>query len=202
MLKIYGNRKSNNCNKVEYVLKILGIPYNYKEMDFQKDIKTPEYLKIHPAGKIPAIDEDGFIVFESTAICKYLCSKYNHSLYPHDLKKRALIDQWIDFCTIHLGVAMSRVAFNRTFAPLMNIPVDEAIINDGLKILERFLPIIDDKLKDADFITVNELSLADVNLISILSYLEPAKVDISKYKNLKNYWDKMQEKEFYQTVHK
>ncbi len=201
MLTLYGNPHSGSTNKVRYLLEYFSIPYTFKELDFEKDLKTPEYLKIHPAGKVPAINDDGFMLFESSAICKYLSVKMNNLLYPKDLKGRALIDQWIDFTTIHLGGAVYKVVWNRLFAPQMKMPVSEEETKKGLQELERYLPLIDEKLKKGPYLAGSVLSLADINLLATLEYADMAKISLTKYKALVSWRKKLQAMDFYQRIH-
>lgn len=201
MMKLYGNKKSGASNKVQYVAELVGVEYEYKEMDFQKDLKTEEYLTIHPAGKIPAIDDDGFILFESGAICEYLCDKENNSLIPTDLRKKALVKQWIDFSSLHVGNAVGKVFFNRVVAQLMKLPVDEQSLKDGLSFLDRFLPIIENQLSKSKYLACDELSLADVTLLSYLNYADGANIDLTKYQALSTWLKGLREMDFYKKVH-
>ncbi|MFH1408323.1 MAG: glutathione S-transferase family protein [Nanoarchaeota archaeon] len=194
-MNIYGNKMSNHTRRVLYVAEKLGLEYHFKHMDFQKDLKTEEFLRLHPAGKIPVLEDGEFILFESNAICRYLAT--GSELYPEDKKKRAMIDQWIDFCSIHVGTPLGKVAFNRAWAPMMKIQVDEHSLNDGLKWLDRFLPIIDGQLGIYPFVAGREMSVADMVLLSVIDYAGPAKVDLSSYKHLVAWHEKMQKEEFY-----
>ena len=112
-LIIYGNKKSENCSKVDYVARYLKLDFEYKELDFEKDLKTQDYLKIHPAGKVPAVDDEGFVVFESNTICRYLCEKVKSDLYPEDLKRRTLVNQWMDFTSTQVSEALGRIFFGK-----------------------------------------------------------------------------------------
>jgi glutathione S-transferase len=200
MLKIYGNNMSGHSNKVRYVAELLGMENEFKNMDFHKDLKTPEFLKVHPAGKIPAIDDDGFILFESSTICRYLCDKKGSELYPKGLKERFIVDQWVDFCSIHIDNAMGKVAFNRVFAPQMGMEVDQNSLNEGMKFLDRFLPIINDQLKKSKFIASEKLSLADITFLSVMDYAEMAQVDISKYESISRWKKEIDGMEFVKKV--
>ena len=202
MLKIYGNRGSGSTNKVEYTALLLALPYEYKEMDFKTDLKTSWYMKIHPAGKVPAIDDNGFTLFESNAICRYLCEKKGSSLYPKDLKQRALVDQWTDFSNLHVGMAMSKIAYYKVFAPMMGATPDINSYEEGKKFLERFLPIIDLQLKAQPFLAGKELTLADINLFAALEYAEKSDYSLMSWKNIYAWQQKLMAMEFYQKVHK
>src|SRR5579864_3672714 len=103
MLKIYGSPLSSPTNKVRYVANFLKIPFEFHPMNLAGgDHQKPEYLKINPYGKIPAIDDEGFHLAESNAIVCYLADKAQSPIYPKDLKQRALVDQWIDYASFHV----------------------------------------------------------------------------------------------------
>ncbi len=201
MLKIYGNRRSNNCNKVEYVALLTKTPYEYQEMDFQKDLKTPEYLRIHPAGKVPAIDDDGFVLFESGAIARHLCRKAGSDLYPKDGKQRAIVDQWSDFSTIHIGPHLSRIVGAKVFGPRRGLPVDEKAVKEGEEQLARFLPIVEAQLAKHAFLAGETMTLADLTLFSVLAYAKTAGMDLAAYPKLVAWQGKLQGMEFYRKVH-
>jgi glutathione S-transferase len=196
MLKIYGSKGSGHANKVEYTAILLGLGYEYQEVDFQKDLKTDWYLKLHPAGKIPVIDDDGFVLFESNSICRYLAGKKESDLFPKDLKERALVDQWMDFSEMHVGDAMGKVAFVKLFGPRMGIPHDEKMLESGMKDLDRFLPIVDKQLGQHKFLAGDKMTLADISLLTTLEYGDSFKHDFSKYKNLSAWKKKIQAMDF------
>jgi len=83
--------------KVWLVLEHKGIAYTAKRLSFDKDeTRSPEYLRINPRGKVPAIVDDGFALYESGAICEYLEEKYpQNPLLPKDAKGRALVRRLI-----------------------------------------------------------------------------------------------------------
>src|SRR3989338_8931270 len=140
MLKIYGSDLSSPANKVRFVANHLGIKYEYIKVNLRAgEHLKPEFLKVNPVGKVPAIDDGGFCLFESSAIIRYLADKNNSAVYPKELKARAVVDEWMDFGSMHVGAALSKVTYNRLFAPMRGTPVDENSIKEGLGFLERFL---------------------------------------------------------------
>jgi glutathione S-transferase len=78
--------------KVWLTLEHKGIVYTAKRLSFDKDeTRTPEFLKVNPRGKVPAIVDDGFALYESNAICEYLEEKHpQNPLLPKDAKARAI----------------------------------------------------------------------------------------------------------------
>lgn len=196
MLTIYGSKMSGSCAKVEYVAKLLKIPYEFKELDTQKDLQTPEHLSRHPVGKIPAIDDDGFSMFESGAIIRYLCDKNNSDYYPKDLKKRAIVDQWMDFCTHHVGSALLKIASQKVFAPMRGLTVDVSKIEEGQKEADRFLPAVEAQLRKHKFLAGDKMTIADITLLTTLFYADKSQFDLSKYTNLFKWRHVMQGMDF------
>ena len=123
-------------------------------------------------------------------------------LYAANLQERAIIDQWIDIASIHLDNATSDIAFYRLLAKSMNVEISENAINEGLKALDRFLPILNSQLEKNRYLASDELTLADINLLSILEYAESSKIDLSKYKSLKKWLEELQNMEFFKQIHK
>jgi glutathione S-transferase len=80
--------------RVLWALEEAGLPYRVHPLDFARgDLKTADYLKVNPFGRVPAIDDDGFMLFESGAIVFYVADKAG-KLLPKDAKGRALARQW------------------------------------------------------------------------------------------------------------
>ncbi len=202
MLKIYGADLSSPANKTRIAANALGIEYEYIRVSIRDgEHQTEEYKKMHPAGKVPVIDDEGFILFESDAIIKYLATKQNSSLYPEDKIQRALIDQWMDFISIHVGAAMGRVVFNRVFAPFAKVPVDERSMSDGVKFLNRFLPVIDNQLSKGRYLTGEQRSLADIALLATLDPAEIAEIGLAPYANIAAWRDELMKESFYTKCH-
>src|SRR5690349_22824760 len=139
MLKIYAADLSGPANKVRFVANYLGLKYDYIVVKLREgEHQKPEFLKINPIGKIPAIEDDGFTLFESNAICRYLADKTKSPIYPKGLKERAVVDEWLDFGSMHVNLAVSKVVYSRIFAPMRKAEVDERSIKEGLEFLSRF----------------------------------------------------------------
>src|SRR5688572_28346802 len=95
MLKIWGRTNSVNVKKVLWAAEELGLWYNRIDAGLQFGVnKTPEYLKMNPTGLVPTIDDDGFVLWESHSIVRYLAAKHGAGkLWPTDLRQRADAEQ-------------------------------------------------------------------------------------------------------------
>ncbi len=203
MLIIYGSDLSAPAIKVRLTATYLGIEHKWQLVNLREGEQKKEwFLKINPIGKVPAIDDDGFCLFESNAICKYLCEKNASVLYPKDLKKRVVVDQWIDFVTLHIGANFMPVVYNRLFAPLRGQPVNEKAITDGLEFLKQYFPIIEKQLSQHQYIVSQEMSLADIVLLALLEPAEMARIDLGPYPKLASWRTGLKKQPFYTSCYK
>ena len=147
------------------------------------------------------MDDDGFILFESSAISKYLADKHDSKYYPKELRRRALLDQWIDFCNIHVHTALTRVFFNKVIAPAQGFDVDERSSEFGEKMLASYFPVLDAELGKNEYLAGNKMTIADINLLSILEPAEISGIDLSKYENLYKYTTGLRKQDFYTKCH-
>lgn len=99
MIKLYTFPLSTNSRKVRIALLEKGLEFERVNVDLAKrEQKNPEYLKIHPFGQVPALDDEGFIVYDSTVINEYLEDEYPYPpLMPEDSEGRARARLMEDF---------------------------------------------------------------------------------------------------------
>jgi glutathione S-transferase len=99
MLRIWGRLSSINVQKVVWCCDELGLAYERIDAGgaFGRN-NTPEYLAMNPNGLVPVIEDDGFVLYESNAIVRYLAARDPGSrLWPTDLRERADPDRWLDW---------------------------------------------------------------------------------------------------------
>jgi GSH-dependent disulfide-bond oxidoreductase len=117
MLKFYFNG-SPNPTKVALFLEESSIAYQAVAIDTRKgDQFKPEFLQINPNGKVPVIDDDGTIVFDSNAILLYLAEKTGKFLPPTSAKNRAQLLSWLMFVATGVGPYMGQAVHFKHFAP-------------------------------------------------------------------------------------
>src|SRR5215217_1453968 len=96
MLKILGRVSSINVRKVMWTCDLIGIGYEVEVWGLpNRDPKVPEFLKLNPNAQVPVIIDDGFVLWESQAIIRYLAEKTGSDLLPAGGRERALVDQWM-----------------------------------------------------------------------------------------------------------
>ncbi len=202
MLKIFGADLSSPANKVRFVANYLNLKYEYIRVKLREgEQRSPEFLKVNPAGKVPAINDQGFCLFESGAIIKYLAERENSPIYPKGLKERSVVDQWIDFINLHVLLGVSKVTYNRLFAKMRGEEVDERSIKDGLAFLSRNLPVVDQAIGSNKFFLGKQISLIDFTLVAALDPVEAVDIDLSPYKNIVRLRNELKKMDFYTQCH-
>ena len=149
-----------NGFKASIALEELGLPYEVHALSFaNKEQKAPEYLKINPNGRIPAIvdrDNDNFAVFESGAILIYLAEKTGR-LMPSDLKGRSTVIQWLMFQMGGVGPMQGQAnVFHRYFPE--KIP---AAIERYQHETRRLYEVLDGRLAQVEYLA-GDYSIADI----------------------------------------
>ena len=99
MLKIWGRKNSVNVKKALWCLDELGLEFERISAGMEHGVvNTPEYRRMNPNGLVPTMDEDGYILWESHSIVRYLAAKYGKGvLWPMDERSRGVSNQWMDW---------------------------------------------------------------------------------------------------------
>ncbi|KAM6501820.1 glutathione S-transferase-like protein [Amanita muscaria] len=166
VLKLYGLAFSGNIQRVTVVLHEKQVPYELVTVDLYKGAhKTPEYLEKHPFGQIPYLDDDGFILFESRAIARYIAIKYadqGTKLIPSDLKGRALFEQAASIEKANFDSYARTIVFEKWAKKLRGLETDEEAVKAAITSLEDKLDVYDKILSKQKYLGGDEITLADL----------------------------------------
>ena len=164
MLKIYHSKQSRSM-RVVWLCEEMGLPYEVESLAmFTPEMKTRDYLAIHPLGKVPAIDDDGFVLWETGAIFEYLVARYGAEalIPPRDTQAGALAAQWMGYGENPLTIIMGEIAAHSGPMPEdMRIP---ALVERGRGIAESLVLVVERALGDQSFILGEAFSAADIML--------------------------------------
>jgi glutathione S-transferase len=99
MLQVLGRCSSINVRKVLWTCDEIGLPFTREDWGLGfRSTQAPEFLALNPNALVPVIDDDGFVLWESNAICRYLAVRHGRSeLLPTDPQARARVEQWMDW---------------------------------------------------------------------------------------------------------
>lgn len=178
MLKIYGIPRSRAFRTL-WMAKELGLEYENVAIDMGKgETRTPEFLAINPNGHIPAIDDDGFVLWESMAINLYLAKKHARgSLYPIRFEDEARAWQWSFWGMTEVERPVLTAMFHRALLP--EDKRDPKLADQCERELGRPLMVLDQAVADRPYLLGEHFTVADLNLASILSWARPARIDFS-----------------------
>lgn len=131
--------------------------------------QSEEYLKLHPWGKVPAITyPNGFTLYESQAICKYLATKYSIPLLPSpsDVEASAVFDQAACVLNAYFTEPSGRISIEKFVKPnMLQLPTDEAAVSEAVKSLGEFFDVQEHLLKKGGYIAGEQFSLVDIYYI-------------------------------------
>jgi len=168
-MKLYYS-PNTRANKCRWTLEELGVPYELVRIDMGKgEHKQPEYLKVHPLGLIPALEDEGHAVLESNAICLYAADKHlDRGLAPPPAQRGAYY-QWVFYvqATVEQPV-MQFFSHTRLLAEEKRSP--EKAEEARQKVAQVLQPV-EQALKDGPFL-LDTFSTADVLMGSMLSWSE------------------------------
>jgi glutathione S-transferase len=171
-MKLYDFPFSPNCRKVRAVAYEVGVALEEVRVDLLKgESRTPAFLERNPNGRVPVLEDGEFVLWESTAIMRYLAA--GTALVPTAKRAAAEIDRWLAWQLAHLGPAMSKVAFERIVKPALRLgPPDEALIATGTADFASATAILERGVAGREYLA-GALSIADFALAAHYS-LAPA----------------------------
>lgn len=162
MLKIYGRDTSSNVQKVLWAAEEIGLDYQIIDTGGSfGGLDDPLFRDLNPNGKIPVINHDGTILWESNAITRYLAAfETSGKLWPANAHEAALADQWMDWCNSHLWVRFPTVIIGL----LRTRPEDRD--NDSIaiasKTLEAEWAVLDAQLAKTPYVAGDHFSAGDI----------------------------------------
>ncbi|WP_071190637.1 glutathione S-transferase family protein [Trichormus sp. NMC-1] len=178
MLKLYGGAFSR-ASIIKWYLEELEIPYEFVMLDMKAgEHLQPEYLAINPVGKVPAIVDGDFKLWESGAILLYLAEKYGKTAFS--LEERAIFSQWVLFANSTLATGIFIEANREKEMPRLLTPLNEIF-------------------GQQPFVLGDEFTVADVAVGSMLGYIPiMLKLDLSSYPAVLNYIKQVSERPAFQ----
>lgn len=191
-LKIYGisgSRAQRTLWMAEELKAEIGFEYEHVPVHFADESKTPEYLAINPNGRVPAMDDNGFILFESLAINLYLAKKNSQSaLSPKDDKEEALASQWSMWALTELEDNIISLVIRHPAVAMY--PPNEEIESAARAGLERPLKVLDAHLAGRDYLIADRFTVADLGVAGVMSLTAMIQYDLSPYPNVKAWFER------------
>ena len=164
MLEVWGRRNSSNVIPVMWAVGELGLEHIRHDVGGSfRGLDTDAFAAMNPNRKVPTINDDGFVMWESNAIIRYLCARYGDgSLAPHDAQRRAIADQWMEwhkttsypaYISLFWAIVRTEPA-HRDTAEIARLSESLA---DSLRVLEA-------QLENYSYVAGDEITMADISI--------------------------------------
>ncbi len=185
MIKLYGIPASRAFRSL-WAIEEVGVEYERVPVHYIGDTTKPEYLKINPNGRIPALVDADVTLFESMAINLYLAKKYDGGLQPKTLEDEARAVQWSFWGMTEIEPPLMQILMNRVLLPEdQRNPAAAEAAAEGL---QRPLRVLNNALADRPFLLGAAFTIADLNVASVLSVATFAGFDLSSFENVQRWF--------------
>lgn len=199
MLKIWGRKDGSNVIKAIWCLGELGI--EYERIDWGGPFggnDEPEYRRKNPNGRLPTFEEDdGFTLWESGAVVRYLCAKHSMgALYSEDLRERSSADKWMDWSSLNLA-AFNAIYLAHNFVLPEADRREEAIVEAAEK-ARPWLDILDNHLANNAYMGGDGLTMADFPAGSLMDRWIQWTPNRPPHPNVEAYYERLAARPAYQ----
>jgi len=199
-MKLYFHPLSGNSRRVLLVATHLGVSLERVVVDLTRgEQRGAPHLDRNPNGRVPVLDDDGFVLWESRAIMLYLAETTpGQTLLPTDPRGRADVHRWLFWCAAHMSPANTVLVFENFVKPLTGQSSDPAEIARGEALVAQCAPVLDAHLAGRTWVVQDRLTLADFSLAASFALAGPARLPIAGYANLRAWLGRVQELDAWQ----
>jgi len=181
-LRIYGIARTRAFRAL-WIAEELGLAYEHLPIEIgDAGARAPEFLKINPNGRLPFLEDDGFVLFESLAITLYLAKKHSTGkLYPGTLQGEAKAWQWTSWALNEVDRGVNIWSLHAVRLP--QAERDAAKRDEALKVVAAPFKVLDAALARQDYLLGDDFTVADLNVAAVIS--RAVDMDLSAVPNLK-----------------
>jgi glutathione S-transferase len=197
---LYGPVYSTYTRTARLALEEKGVAYRLHEVDtLNGEGQKPEHLARHPWGKVPVLEHDGFSLFETVAVARYVDEGFSGpSLQPTDARQRARMAQICAVLDNYGWSPMVIVVFvQRVLVPMQGGTPNEMMIAEAMPQADRVLAAMEGVMGGDEFLCGETISLADLHLIPILDYFaraEDGRAALERSRRLAAWWSRVEQR--------
>ena len=194
-MKLYVLPPSPRAFKVIALKNHLGIECEMQIVDLSKgDQLTTEYLAMNPNKKMPVLDDNGFVLWESNAILFYLANQRPQSaLWPSDIRHQADVLRWLAWESAHWDAeSCGMVGYEKLSKQVLGLgSADPAFITRGEENFARFAPVLNDSLKGRKYLTGDALTIADFSIGAWIPAAERLQLPIARFQEVARWYERL-----------
>lgn len=170
----------------------LGIDCEVHSVDLGRgDQRTPQYLALNPNSKMPTLEDNGFVLWESNAILFYMAAKQPHrGLWPGDLRGQADVLRWLAWESAHWDAeSCGMVAYEKASKAVLGLgPPDPAFIARGEQNFMRFAAVLSDSLKRRTWLIGEQLTIADFSIGGLVPSAERLGLPVDQFPQIRRWY--------------
>jgi len=184
-LTLYGDSISGNCQKPKWTADLLGVPYDWIEVDIlQAGTQTEDFLAVNPAGQVPVARwPDGRVLPQSNAIMLYVAEEAGSDLVPDDTFKRAKMMSWLFWEQYSHETAIAVRRFQKHYLKKPDDEIDPNLMAKG----RRALGVMEMQLTFTDWIVGDQMTLADIALVAYTRVAHEGGFDLSDFPSVERW---------------
>ena len=190
-MRLYYHPLSTNARRAMLAAAHLQAPVERVLVDLAHgEQRAPAFLKLNPNHRVPVLDDDGFVLWESCAIMQYLADKTpGQTLYPTGLRERADVNRWLFWCAAHLMPAITTLNWENNIKGLLGLgSPDPALVARGEELLREFSGVLDAHLAQRQWLSGGALTLADFAIAAPLADIARAKLPVDDFTNIQRWF--------------
>jgi len=193
-MKLYYDPITVNCRKVLAGFDLVGAQYETVKIDyFAGGHKEPAYTAINPNASIPALDDDGFILWESNAMLQYAADKQGDtSAYPRDIKTRADISRWHLWESSQWFPSCYTFLVENLVKPFMGNEPDNAILEAETPNFHHLASILEQRLANQPWLCGDHVTIADIAVAAPMHLHDVQKLPLESHATLRAWMDRVE----------
>ena len=198
MLDIYGRKNSNQVIQLMWTVDELGLEYKRHNVGGSfGGLDTEDYGRMNPNRLVPTINDNGFILWESYAIIRYLCRQYGKgTLWPDDPHKVALADQWIEWTNSRFMGTFFPIFWSLIRTPKEQQDADK--IAQSAQTTGELLQIVEQQLEGKKYLIDDSLTMGDIPLGSMMFKYYTLDIQRPSLPNIEAWYVRLCERKAYQ----
>ena len=176
-ITLYGYKLSGHSHRAELMLRLLGLPFSFEEIDIFAGAQRAEtFRRLNPFATVPVIDDGGTVVADSVAILVYLAQRYDEqrAWLPEDPAKSAAVQRWLSAAQGWLAFGPARARVILKFGRKYDLAAAQ-------ELAQRLFQVLEAELKDRAFLVGTAPTLADVALYSYTAVAPEGGLDLKPY---------------------
>lgn len=194
-MRLYHNPLSSNARRVLLVASQLGIQLEEVFIDLGNATDRARLQEVNLCGKVPVLDDDGFLLWESCAIMQYLADKQGAgALYPTELKARADVNRWMFFAAQHFSPAVGILTWEYLWKKFVTGQGPDPVeIAKGEAFVHQHAAVLDKHLAAHQWLSGEALTLADYAMAAPMMYVGRANIPVENYTHLLAWFERVKQ---------